>query len=103
MFIKYPELEASFLYGGYQYNALKNKFLQAQPSNVTDIIVAGRSIECFEPHRTLLIDDNPEVLRSARDYGIAHLLAVLQPDTRGPLREPQGFPAILSFSDIMPS
>jgi putative hydrolase of the HAD superfamily len=62
-----------------------------------------RSIERFEPRRTLLVDDNPEVLSSARDYGIGHLLAVLQPDTRGPVREPRGFPAILSFSEIMPA
>jgi len=37
-FIEHPELEASFLYGGYPLPAMKNKFLTAKPSKVTDII-----------------------------------------------------------------
>jgi len=37
-FISRPELEAAFLYGGYPYPGLDNKFLRAAPSEVTDII-----------------------------------------------------------------
>jgi HAD superfamily hydrolase (TIGR01509 family) len=58
--------------------------------------------EPFDPAHTLLIDDNPAVLRSARSYGIAHLLAVRRPDSRAPPREPQEFAAIESFRDILP-
>ncbi len=36
-FIKYPHLESSFLYGGYPFQDLKNKFLLASPSQVTNI------------------------------------------------------------------
>ncbi len=37
-FIERPELEAAFLYGGFPYPGLDNKFLRAAPSEVTDII-----------------------------------------------------------------
>lgn len=58
--------------------------------------------EPFEKTRTLLIDDNLDVLRSAREFGIGHLLAVYQPDSRGPRRDTGEFDAIESFADLMP-
>jgi len=61
-----------------------------------------QQVEPFDPRRTLFVDDNETVLASASDYGIRWLLAVLAPDTRGPLREPGKFPAIRDFSEIMP-
>lgn len=36
-FTEFPILETSFLYGGYPYNDLRNKFLLAKESNVTEI------------------------------------------------------------------
>ncbi len=42
------------------------------------------------------------VLRSARGYGIRHLLCVRQPDSKGPLREIDEFGAITGFDEIMP-
>ncbi|QKT03437.1 GMP/IMP nucleotidase [Ectothiorhodospiraceae bacterium 2226] len=57
----------------------------------------------FDPEQTLLVDDSLPVLRSARAYGIAHLLAVLRPDSRGPVRDVAEFRAIESFADIMPT
>jgi putative hydrolase of the HAD superfamily len=56
----------------------------------------------YDAERTLLIDDNLSILRSARQYGIAHLLAVYQPDSGMPPRETGEFPAIRGFTDIMP-
>lgn len=37
-FIHHPPLEAAFLYGGFPLPALRNKFLMAKPSAVTDLI-----------------------------------------------------------------
>lgn len=59
--------------------------------------------EPFKPHHTLLIDDTLSILRSARKYGIGHLLAVYQPDTRAEVRNTEEFAAVRSFKDIMPS
>ncbi|MEM1112078.1 MAG: GMP/IMP nucleotidase [Pseudomonadota bacterium] len=56
----------------------------------------------FDPARTLLIDDTERVLESAYGYGIAHLLTVLQPDSRQQLRMDSRFPGIHHFDEIMP-
>ncbi len=61
-----------------------------------------QSVERFDPVATLLVDDSLPVLRSARDYGIAHLLAVHRPDTQLPTRDVAEFDAIHDFLEIMP-
>lgn len=55
----------------------------------------------FDPVRTLLIDDNLEVLRAASDYGIGHVLAIAQPDSSAPPRRIQEFPAVDSFAALL--
>jgi len=59
--------------------------------------------EPFDPQRTVLVDDSLPVLRSARQFGIGHLLAVHQPDTRQAAKNVEEFTAIHSFKDIMPA
>lgn len=56
----------------------------------------------FEPATTLLIDDTASVLQSASDFGIGHLLTLLQPDSKQAKREQTDFPGILHFDEIMP-
>jgi putative hydrolase of the HAD superfamily len=56
----------------------------------------------FDATRTLLIDDNLHALESAREYGIDHLLAIYQPDSRAPRLEIDQFNAIHSFEEILP-
>ncbi|MGQ9686280.1 MAG: GMP/IMP nucleotidase [Thiobacillaceae bacterium] len=63
---------------------------------------ALRRVENFDPGSTLLVDDSLPVLRAAREYGIAHLLAVRRPDTRQPDKDVGEFWAIRRFQDIMP-
>lgn len=61
-----------------------------------------QAVAPFDPKSSLLVDDSLPVLRSARDYGIAQLLAVRQPDSRGPEKDTGEFAAIMSFRDILP-
>jgi len=61
-----------------------------------------RTDQPFDPSRALLVDDSLPVLRSARGYGIAQLLAVRRPDSRLPEKDVGEFNAITSFRDIMP-
>lgn len=61
-----------------------------------------QALHPFDPARTLLIDDTERVLDSARDYGIAHLLTLLQPDSQRQVRINTRFPGIHHFDEIMP-
>ena len=56
----------------------------------------------FQPARTLLIDDNVQVLTAAREYGLDHLLSVITPDSTRPSQDTSDFEAIRSFADLMP-
>ena len=60
-----------------------------------------QAVEPFDRDRSLLVDDSLSVLRSARSYGIRYLLAVLQPDSKGPARDVGDFEAIHRFDEIM--
>ena len=61
-----------------------------------------QDVEPFNPQETLLIDDSLPVLRSARGYGIKHLLAIYQPDSQQPRKQVEDFLAIDSFEQILP-
>ena len=58
--------------------------------------------ESFDPARTLFVDDSLAVLRSAQAYGIAHLLAILLPDTRQAERRVDEFRAVRGFDALLP-
>ena len=61
-----------------------------------------QALHPFDPARTLLIDDTERVLDSAREYGIAHLLTLLQPDSQRQKRIDTRVPGIHHFDEIMP-
>lgn len=61
-----------------------------------------RQQEPFDPAKTLLVDDNLAILRTAHEYGIAHLISVLRPDSAHPPKAPGEFPAIYDFSELLP-
>lgn len=56
----------------------------------------------FDPARTLFVDDSLAVLASARQYGIARLLAILCPDTRQAERRVESYPAARGFAELLP-
>ncbi len=56
----------------------------------------------FAKQTTMLIDDSLAVLRSARDFGIDHMLAIARPDTGLPKREITEFTSIEDFRELMP-
>lgn len=56
----------------------------------------------LEPQHSLLIDDSLPVLRAARAYGIAHIRAILRPDSGLPAKDCGDFVAIDSFLDLLP-
>ena len=57
----------------------------------------------FERERTLLIDDNDNVLNSANRFGIRHLLTISQPDSARPPKTGSPYPALEDFADLLES
>lgn len=55
----------------------------------------------FSPAHTLFIDDSLPVLHSARQFGIANLLCMLQPDARQPAQETSEFKALEHFEPLV--
>lgn len=55
----------------------------------------------FDKHTTVLIDDSLSVLRSARNYGIDHLVSISKPDSQLPSRNIEDFIAIEDFRSLM--
>ena len=55
----------------------------------------------FQIEQTLLVDDNLTVLRTAREYGVKHLLTIAKPDSQNAMQDPEEFDAIHSFQDII--
>ena len=55
----------------------------------------------FDPARSLFIDDTLPILRSAGRYGIRHLLAVREPDSRKGPKDTEEFAAVEDYRELM--
>jgi putative hydrolase of the HAD superfamily len=55
----------------------------------------------FDPVRTLLVDDNADVLATARAYGIHHLFFKAKSSSQQPAANHAHFPSIASFRELM--
>ncbi|HIX61898.1 MAG TPA: GMP/IMP nucleotidase [Candidatus Halomonas stercoripullorum] len=64
---------------------------------------ALQKVEAFDPARTLFIDDNRDVLQSAREYGIRYLMGIKQPDSTRPEKELEEFVTLDRFASIYSS
>lgn len=57
--------------------------------------------EGFDNKTTLFVDDSLPILASAQTYGIEHLLAVANPDSKQPSRSIKDYPAIEDFRTLV--
>lgn len=57
-------------------------------------------VNAYDPQKTLLIDDNHEVLECAERYGIRHLLAIHRPDSKGDEKSHERYHLLKSFEEI---
>lgn len=55
----------------------------------------------FDPARTLFVDDSLPILEAAQTFGIKHLLAVSNPDSKLPAREITQFPAVTDYHTLL--
>ncbi|AZF03085.1 GMP/IMP nucleotidase [Pseudomonas sp. R5-89-07] len=55
----------------------------------------------FDPARSLFIDDTLPILRSARDFGVGHLLAVKEPDSKKGPKDTAEFAAVEDYRELI--
>lgn len=55
----------------------------------------------FDPARSLFIDDTLPILRSARDFGVGHLLAVKEPDSQKGPKDTAEFAAVGDYRALI--
>lgn len=84
------------------FDALISSHQIGIPKEHPDFWLGLHEIEPYDKTRTLFVDDSLPVLKSAQTYGIAHLLAVSNPDSKQPHKDCGAFEAITSFEQVMP-
>lgn len=55
----------------------------------------------FDSEKTLFVDDSERILLSAQEFGIKHLLAVANPDSKKPAKEITGFENVTDYRDLL--
>lgn len=87
---------------GEYFDALVSSHEVGLPKEDPAFWPALAAVHPFDPGTALLIDDSLPVLHSARIAGVAVLLSIARPDSRGAPRNTAPFPALESFEDILP-
>jgi len=62
---------------------------------------ALENVEDFNKAQSLFIDDNLDVLNTAKTYGVKHLLAIHQPDSQQAVKDTQEFIPIECYTQLM--
>jgi putative hydrolase of the HAD superfamily len=57
----------------------------------------------FDPRRTAFVDDSPAVLDTARQQGLADVIAVRRPDSSAPERDAVGERSVASLGELDPA
>jgi 5'-nucleotidase len=55
----------------------------------------------FDAQTTLFVDDSLTILQAAKQYGIAHLLAISNPDSQKPKAQISEFPAVHDYGVLL--
>lgn len=55
----------------------------------------------FDSSTTLFVDDSLTILQAAKDFGIGHVLAVANPDSKKPVKQIEDFPAVTDYRVLL--
>jgi putative hydrolase of the HAD superfamily len=86
---------------GHHFDALVSSHQYGYPKEHPHFWEALHREYALVPERTLFIDDSLTVLRAARAYGIAHLIAVTHPDSTQAVRECSEFPSVPRVAQLL--
>jgi putative hydrolase of the HAD superfamily len=88
---------------GRRFDAMVSAHVLGFPKEDVEFWARLARIECFDPQRTLFVDDSLPVLRAAREFGIRWLVAIRRPDSGRPARDVPGFVAVDALHELIPS
>lgn len=83
------------------FDAVHSSHEFGHPKEVQEFWQGLQRETAFDAKRTLLIDDNEDVLLSAERYGIGHLLAIHKPDLHLEALAPGRFTQVHDFEDLI--
>ncbi|MEO1246628.1 MAG: GMP/IMP nucleotidase [Pseudomonadota bacterium] len=83
------------------FDAVYSSHHFGQPKERPAFWHALREEESFDPASSVMVDDTHSVLASARDYGIAGVVAIMRPDSSEPRREQGDFVGVDGVSDLL--
>jgi len=86
---------------GRHFDALVSSHSYGYPKEHAAFWTALQREHPFAVHRTLFVDDSLPVLRAARTYGIAQVVAITHPDTAQALRACSEFAAVARVVDLL--
>jgi putative hydrolase of the HAD superfamily len=87
---------------GHYFDALESTHDYGMPKEEVEFWNRLKTKHPFDPARTLFIDDSQSVLDSAKAFGIANVIGIRAPDSRGEERRLTGVPTIRDFSELNP-
>jgi len=88
---------------GNHFDALVSSHRYGFPKEQPGFWQALQCEHAFVRERTLFIDDSLPVLRAARAYGIAHLIAVTHPDSTQAARHCEEFQSVARVEQLLPA
>lgn len=83
------------------FDRLISSHQYGMPKEHPDFWVALQKDFAFDPTRTLFIDDSLPILRRAQCYGVAHLLAVCQPDSQQGEKDTEEFSGVTDYQILL--
>ena len=98
--LKIAALEAKALPFTEFFNEILSSHQIGEPKESPHYWRAIQEALAFDPNRALFVDDNLDVLRTAQNFGIAHCIAVNQPDLSQPIRDIRDFPSVTRLNEI---
>jgi 5'-nucleotidase len=84
------------------FDAVVSSHRYGQPKEHQHFWLQLEREHALNPARCLFIDDSLPVLRAAKNHGIAHVIAVAQPDSAHPPRHCDEFPAVIDLQTLLP-
>jgi 5'-nucleotidase len=86
---------------GDHFDVLVSSHEYGYPKEHANFWPALQGDHTFAPERTLFVDDSLPVLRAARAFGIAHLIAVTHPDSTQAVRECDEFNSVQRVAQLL--